>query len=95
MHRDDDTTAPTVPFWVTRRGARIALLALHVAALAAVVLEIVVPFTKDPHAIERLPALDFLASYAVYGFVACVILVLLGLVLRRAVMRNEGFYEEP
>jgi hypothetical protein len=36
--------------------------------------------------------LDFLASYAIYGFVACVILVLMGRVLRRLVIRNENYY---
>jgi hypothetical protein len=36
--------------------------------------------------------LDFLASYAIYGFVACVILVLIGRVLRRLVIRPEDYY---
>ena len=79
-------------FWVTRRGARIALVALHVAALIAVAVELVFPFPEDAHAVERVHALDFPASYAIYGFVACVILVLLGIVLRRLVMRDEDYY---
>jgi hypothetical protein len=81
-------------FWVTRRGARIALIALHVAALIAVAVELVFPFPEDAHAVERVHALDFTASYAIYGFVACVILVLLGIVLRRLVMRDENYYRE-
>ncbi len=81
-------------FWVTRRGARIALIALHVAALIAVAIELVLPFPEDSHAVERVHALDFPASYAIYGFVACVILVLLGIVLRRLVMRDEDYYRE-
>ena len=79
-------------FWVTRKGARIALVALHVAALIAVVVELVFPFPEDAHAVERVHALDFSASYAIYGFVACVLLVLLGIVLRRLVMRDENYY---
>lgn len=79
-------------FWVTRRGARIALVALHVAALIAVAVELLFPFPEDAHAVERVHALDFPASYAIYGFVACVILVLLGIVLRRLVMRDEDYY---
>ncbi len=73
--------------------ARIALAALHIAALAALLVEWLFPFSEDGHAVERVPALDFFASYAVFGFVACVILVLLGLVLRRLVMRGEDYYQ--
>lgn len=81
-------------FWVTRKGARIALVALHLAALVAVITEFLFPFPEDGHAVERVHALDFTASYAIYGFVACVILVLLGIVLRRLVMRDEDYYRE-
>jgi len=91
MSRDrDERDAPL--FWVTRRAARIAVVALHVVALLAVAIEILFPFSGDPHAVERVQALDFPASYAVYGFVACVILVLLGILLRRLVMRDEDYY---
>ena len=79
-------------FWVTRKGARIALIALHIAAVVSVVVELVRPFPADAHAVERTHMLDFLASYAIYGFVACVILVLVGRVLRRLVIRNEDYY---
>jgi hypothetical protein len=79
-------------FWVTRKGARIALIALHIAAVVSVVVELVRPFPADAHAVERTHMLDFLASYAIYGFVACVILVLMGRVLRRLVIRNENYY---
>lgn len=81
-------------FWVTRKGARIAVIALHIAALLAVLTEFVFPFPEDGHGAERVHALDFLASYAVYGFVACVVLVLLGIVLRRLVMRREDYYRD-
>lgn len=90
---------PTEPrdgplFWVTRRGARIAVIALHVVALIALVTELLFPFPEDSHAVERVHALDFPASYAFYGFVACVTLVLVGIVLRRLVMRDENYYRE-
>lgn len=73
--------------------ARIVLAALHIAALAALLVEWLFPFPEDAHAVERVAALDFFASYAAFGFVACVILVLLGLVLRRVVMRAEDYYQ--
>jgi len=90
---DKSASTAAASFWVTRRGARVALIMLHAAAIAAVLLELLMPFGADDHAVERIHALDFPASYAVYGFVACVILVLLGIVLRRIVMRAEDFYE--
>lgn len=81
-------------FWVSRKGARFALIALHVAAVIAVLIELVRPFPADVHAVERAHILDFPASYAVYGFVACVILVLIGRVLRRLVIRDEHYYRD-
>lgn len=77
-------------YWVTRGAARRALLALYTVAIASVLIELVVPF--GGHGVERVHALDFPGSYAVYGFVACVVLVLLGRVLRRVVMRGERYY---
>jgi hypothetical protein len=76
------------------------LVALHLAALAAVAIELVVPFADHAgeanggHAVERIAALDFVGSYALYGFVGCVALVLVGKLLRIAVMRDERYYEE-
>ena len=90
--RPEDTHEDPPLFWVTRRGARIALIALHIAAAIAVLIEIVRPFAEDAHAVERVHALDFPASYAIYGFIACVVLVLLGRVLRRLVRRDEDYY---
>jgi hypothetical protein len=81
---------------VTRKAARTALITLHAAALAVVLIEVLFPFPRDGHAVERVHALDFLGSYAAYGFVACVVLVLLGKLLRKAVMRAERYYDgEP
>ena len=36
---------------------------------------------------------NFPAFYTVFGFVACVILVLLATLMRKAVMRDEDYYE--
>lgn len=85
---------------VSRAAARRVLVALHAVALAVVALEIVAPFddhaaeSAEGHAVERIGALDFLASYALYGLVGCVALVLVGKLLRRAVMRDERYYAE-
>ena len=38
---------------------------------------------------ERIPAF-----YALYGFVACVLLVVLAKLLRKLVMRKEDYYDE-
>jgi len=81
-------------FWVSRLAARRVLIGLHLAAVLAVLVEWLIPFDTDAHAVERVHALDFTGSYAAYGFFSCVILVLLGLVLRRLVMRPENFYRE-
>jgi uncharacterized membrane protein YhfC len=78
--------------WVSRRGAKIALVILHIGAAVAVLIELLHPFVGDSHAVERAHSLDFPASYAVYGFLACVLLVLLGRILRRLVMRDEDYY---
>jgi hypothetical protein len=81
-------------FWVTRRAARFALYVLHAAAVLVVAVEIARPLDADGHGVERVAALDFPASYALYGFVACVVLVVLGRGLRRLVMRHERYYEQ-
>lgn len=65
---------------------------LHISAAFAVLVEFFHPLGSGAHAVERPPSLDFTASYAVYGLLACVLLVLLGRFLRRLVMRDEGYY---
>lgn len=82
------------PFWVTRRAALLAVVATHVAAGIAVLAEFVRPVSAGGYVVKRVAALDFTGSYAVYGFVACVLLVLLGIVLRRLVMRDENYYRD-
>lgn len=79
-------------FWVSRRGSRIVLVALHVLAVLAIAIELLQPFSDDVQAVKRAGALEFPASYAIYGFTACVLLVVLGRILRRLVMRDEDYY---
>lgn len=83
------------PFWLTRRGAMVAVVATHVAAFIAVIVEFLRPASAPGgYAVKRVDALDFVASYAAYGFTACVLLVLLGIVLRKLVMRDENHYRD-
>jgi len=38
---------------------------------------------------------ELFGFYAIYGFVACVLLVLLAKEMRKLVMRDEDYYEKP
>jgi hypothetical protein len=82
------------PFWLTPKGALVAVIALHFTALATLVTELIAPLGGAHHGEERVAALEFFGSYALFGFVACVVLVLLGRALRRLVIRDESYYEE-
>ncbi len=57
-----------------------------VISLAVIGLDLVVERHVD-HPFER-----FAGFYGLWGFVTCVVLVLAARVLRRLVMRGEGFY---
>lgn len=76
----------------TRGPFRALLLALHAAAVLAVLTELLLPAGEH---IKRARGLDFPASYAVYGLLAGVLLVWLAIVLRRLVMRGAHYYGEP
>jgi uncharacterized membrane protein len=41
-----------------------------------------------------LPAEGWFGFYAIYGFVACVLLVLAATQMRKLLMRGEGYYDE-
>lgn len=93
--RDRITNGRATAFWLTRRGALVAVVATHAAAVIAVLVEVIRPASApDVYPVKRVAALDFIASYALYGFAACVMLVLLGIVLRRLVMRDENYYRD-
>ncbi len=97
-HRDHNAESPgddARPLsLVTAAAGRRAVILLHIVAFAAVLIEFLFPFPEDSHAVERAHALDFTGSYSAYGFVSCVILVLLGRILRRLVMRGENYYRD-
>lgn len=69
-----------------------ALVGLHLVAAAVIAVELVHPPGSAGHGIDRVDWLAFTGSYGVYGFVGCVVLVLLGRLLRRLVMRREDYY---
>ena len=100
MSHSDESPVPaheedSSPFWLTRRGAMVAVVATHIAGLLAVLAEFVRPVSSPGgYTVKRVAGLDFIASYAIYGFVACVLLVLLGILLRRLVMRDENYYRD-
>lgn len=79
-------------FWVSPQGAKIALIVLHLVAALAIGIEFLQPFAEHADSVKRANSLEFPASYAIYGFTACVLLVLLGRFLRRLVMRKEDYY---
>lgn len=59
---------------------------------AICILLVVIDFFVHRHILmmwEKLPAF-----YALYGFVACVLLVLLAKLMRKVVMRKEDYYDE-
>jgi hypothetical protein len=83
------------PGWFNRKeNVRKVLAGLYSACGLLVLTDIVfalIHFDKHPHfRWEEWPAF-----YAVYGFVACVILVLISkYILRPAVMRDENYYNK-
>lgn len=77
--------------WVSPKRARSVVIALHVVAILSVLIE-VLPFGAE-HAPERIHAIEFVGSFALYGFISCIILVLLGRELRRLVKRDENYWD--
>ncbi len=92
---EKNTPTEDKPFWVTKKGGWIAIILLHFFAIASIFFEIIEPHSDEIHKSERIHELEFLASYSIYGFVACVILVFMGRILRKITMRNENYYEDP
>lgn len=74
--------------WI-ERPRNVTLMVRGFYGLCAAMLAIDVFFPKHgPFAIEHL-----FGFYGIYGFVACVTLVLLAKLLRRLVMRPEDYYD--
>jgi hypothetical protein len=70
------------------RNVRRLLCALYVACIGVFVADAFVDRHVD-HPWERL-----FGFYAIYGFVACVLLVLIAKELRKLLMRKENYYDE-
>lgn len=72
------------------RNVRLVIRALVTACILLVGLDFVL------HRHVAHPWEEVFAFYAIYGFVACVLLVLLAKEMRKLVMRNERYYgDEP
>jgi membrane protein YdbS with pleckstrin-like domain len=72
------------------RNVRLVVRALLVACVLLVGMDFVI------HRHTEHPWEEMFAFYAVYGFVACVLLVLLAKEMRKLVMRDERYYgDEP
>lgn len=70
------------------RNVRLVLLALYLACFVVFVADAFVDRHVD-HPWERL-----FGFYGVYGFVACVLLVLIAKELRKLLLRKEDYYDE-
>ena len=102
MTTEPTPTAPPgeKPRFLDKPGNVKTLLWLFLGVCAAVVLyEFLRPLGagggggEEAHDLaERAPALAFIGSFAIYGFVSCVVLILLGKGLRRLAMRPEDYY---
>ncbi len=65
---------------------RLVIRGLFIACALLVGLDLIV------HRHTEHPLENIFAFYAIYGFVACVLLVLLAKEMRKLVMRNEEYY---
>jgi len=70
-------------------NVRRVLYGLYAAAGLSFLLDWVIA-RKVYHSWEQIPAF-----YALYGFAACVVLVLAATQLRKVLMRSEDYYDEP
>ncbi|MDZ4735828.1 MAG: hypothetical protein SGJ07_05720 [Rhodospirillaceae bacterium] len=70
------------------RNVRIVILALY----AACIIVLAADFLVDRHADH--PWESLFGFYALYGFVACVLLVLIAKGLRKILMRPEDYYDD-
>ena len=76
-------------FWDQPRQVRRIITAL---AVACVIVAVADAFYTNPHphfAVEKIPAFQ-----AVFGFVAFVVIVMIGRMIRPIVSRDEAFYQQ-
>jgi len=107
MTTDDKAQEETPRFFDSPRNVKGFLWGFFALCIAVVGFELFrplgggAPVTGDEadavhHLAERAGALEFVGSFALYGFVSCVALVIMGKGLRRLAMRPEDYYDpEP
>jgi hypothetical protein len=69
------------------KNVKLLIRALYVSCFALFAMDLVI----HRHTVH--PWESFTGFYAIYGFLACVILVLLARELRKLVMRDEDYYD--
>lgn len=89
QHKDEnDALAPDASFFDKPKNVKIILNVFYAMCLLLVALD----FLVHRHiylSFEEIPAF-----YAIYGFIACVVLVVLAKLMRLVLMRNEHYYDE-
>jgi hypothetical protein len=104
MTTDDKAQEETPRFFDSPRNVKGFLWGFFALCIAVVGFELFrplgggAPVTGDEadavhHLAERAGALEFVGSFALYGFVSCVALVIMGKGLRRLAMRPENYYD--
>jgi len=85
MSKNDQNEKPHI-FDNPRNVSRL-LLGLYIICLGLFIADFIV-HRHVIHAWEHFPGF-----YAIYGFVACVILVFIAKIMRKALMRKEDYYD--
>ncbi len=87
-HKQDRQPTPERAYWLDdRRNVDRIVYGLYAVCAGLLAIDVLVP-KHGPFAIEH-----WLGFYGIYGFVACVGLVLAARAMRRVVMRREDYYD--
>ena len=70
------------------KNVKLVIRALYISCFVLFAMDLVI----HRHTVH--PWESFTGFYAIYGFLACVILVLLARELRKVVMRDEDYYDQ-
>jgi len=70
------------------KSVKLLIRALYISCFVLFAMDLVI----HRHTVH--PWESFIGFYAIYGFLACVILVLLARELRKLVMRDEDYYDK-
>lgn len=87
-HRDDERTGETRHLFDNPRNVQRLLYALYAVCGLSVLAELFI----HRHVVHPWEAL--FGFYSLYGFVACVLLVLIAKEMRKVLMRREDYYED-